>query len=47
MADINHAVGHLVKKVYRTGWRTRDEDARKRVAEILARATEEIEALAH
>jgi DNA-binding PadR family transcriptional regulator len=45
MADLNRAVGTLVKNVYRTGWRTRDEAARKRVAEILARATEEIEAI--
>ena len=46
MADLNRAVGTLVKNVYRTGWRTRDDAARKRVAEILARATEEIEAVA-
>ena len=45
MADINHAVGVLVRKVYRTGWRARDEAARKRVTEILARAAEEIDAV--
>jgi DNA-binding PadR family transcriptional regulator len=45
MADVNRAIGHLVKTVYRTGWRTRDETARKRIAEILARATAEISAL--
>ncbi len=45
MAEINRAVGVLVKKVYRTGWRTRDDAARKRMAEILTRAAEEVEAV--
>jgi len=45
MADINHAVGVLVRKVYRTGWRARDEAARKRVTEILGRAAEDIDAV--
>jgi hypothetical protein len=36
----------LVKAVYRTGWKVRDDGARKQVAEVLARAAEEIEALA-
>jgi DNA-binding PadR family transcriptional regulator len=46
MADVNRAVGRLVKAVYRAGWKAQDDDARKRVAEILGRAAEEIEALA-
>ena len=46
MADVNRAVGRLVKAVYRTGWKAHDDNARKHVAEILARAAEEIEALA-
>ncbi|HTR19416.1 MAG TPA: helix-turn-helix transcriptional regulator [Gemmatimonadales bacterium] len=46
MAEINHAVGRLVKGVYRTGWRTREEAARKKIAEILGRAAEEVEAVA-
>src|SRR2546427_451811 len=45
MADINRAVGVLVRKVYRTGWRARDEAARKRLTEILSRAAEEIDAV--
>jgi DNA-binding PadR family transcriptional regulator len=45
MAEINRAVGVLVKKVYRTGWRTRDDAARKRMAEILTRAAEEVDAV--
>jgi DNA-binding PadR family transcriptional regulator len=45
MADINRAVGVLVKKVYRAGWRTRDDAARKRMAEILTRAAEEVDAV--
>jgi DNA-binding PadR family transcriptional regulator len=46
MVDVNRAVGRLVKAVYRTGWKTHDDEARKRVAEILARAAQDIEALA-
>ena len=46
MVDVNRAVGRLVKAVYRTGWKVRDDDARKQVAAVLARAAEEIEALA-
>ncbi len=45
MVDVNRALGQLVKTVYRTGWKAGD-DARKRVAESLAKATAEIEALA-
>lgn len=45
MAEINRAIGRLVKEAFRTGWKTRDEEARKKVAEILNRALAEIEAL--
>jgi DNA-binding PadR family transcriptional regulator len=45
MADVNRAVGRVVKAAYRAGWKV-DEAARKRVAEVLARAAEEIEGLA-
>ncbi len=44
MAELNHAVGRLVKGVYRTGWKSRDEAIRKKLAEILERAAEEVEA---
>jgi DNA-binding PadR family transcriptional regulator len=47
MGEINRAVGALLKTVYRTGWRAREEDVRKRVAELLERAAKEIEALAN
>ena len=46
MAEINRAVGILVKNVYRTGWKVRDDATRTKVAEILAKAAAEIEALA-
>jgi len=46
MAEVNRALGHLVKAVYRTGWKAESDAARKSVAEILAKATAEIEALA-
>lgn len=46
MIDVNRAVGRLVKAVYRTGWKVKDDSVRKRVADVLARAAEEIEGLA-
>ncbi len=46
MAEVNRALGHLVKAVYRTGWKAESDAARKSVAEILAKAAAEIEALA-
>jgi DNA-binding PadR family transcriptional regulator len=46
MVDVNRAVGRLVKAVYRTGWKVQDDGSRKKVAELLARAADEIEALA-
>src|SRR2546428_432770 len=45
MADVNRAVGRVVKATYRAGWKI-DEAARKRVADVLARAAEEIDGLA-
>lgn len=44
MVDVNRAVGQVVKTVYRTGWKAGD-DVRQRIAEILAKATTEIDAL--
>ena len=46
MADVNRAVGRVVKAAYRAGWRATDDARRRRVAEILGRTAEEIEALA-
>ncbi len=46
MVEVNRALGQLVKTVYRTGWKAETDEARKRVAEALAKATAEIEALA-
>src|SRR6266571_4361310 len=46
MGEVNRAVGRLLKATYRTGWKARDDEARKRVAETLARAAQEIDALA-
>jgi len=45
MADVNRAAGRVLKAAYRAGWKV-DDAARKRVADILARAAEEIEGLA-
>jgi DNA-binding PadR family transcriptional regulator len=42
MAEVNRALGQLVKIVYRTGWRAESDAARKRVAEILGKAADEI-----
>jgi len=46
MVEVNRALGQLVKAVYRTGWKAETDAAREAVAEILAKATAEIEALA-
>lgn len=46
MAEVNRALGQLVKTVYRTGWKAESDAARKRVAEVLAKAAAEIESLA-
>ncbi|HUL50496.1 MAG TPA: PadR family transcriptional regulator [Gemmatimonadales bacterium] len=42
MGEVNEGTACLVKAVYRRGWRASD-DARRTIAEILARATKEIE----
>jgi DNA-binding PadR family transcriptional regulator len=46
MVEVNRSLGHLVKAVYRTGWKAESDTARKSVAEILSKAAAEIEALA-
>ena len=46
MVDVNRAVGRLVKAVYRAGWKVQDDAARRKVAEVLTRAAEELETLA-
>ena len=46
MVEVNRALGQLVKAVYRTGWKVDSDEARKRVADILAKAAAEIEELA-
>jgi hypothetical protein len=43
MRDVNRAVGELVKTVYRTSWRARDDRTRARIADVLKRAAKEIE----
>ncbi len=45
MVEVNRALGQLVKTVYRTGWKADGDAARKRVAEILAKAAAEIDEL--
>jgi DNA-binding PadR family transcriptional regulator len=42
MVAVNQNVARLMKTVYRRGWRAPDE-VRKKIAEILARAAQEIE----
>src|SRR5436305_3800530 len=37
MSELNQAVGRLVKQVYRTGWKARDDTVRVKIAEILKR----------
>src|SRR5256886_16836181 len=44
MADMNRAVGRLVKAVYRAGWRSRDEATRKQIAERPDKVREELDA---
>jgi DNA-binding PadR family transcriptional regulator len=45
MADVNRAVGRLMKAVYRAGWRARDDATRQRLVEILGRSVAEVEGL--
>jgi len=47
MADVNRAMKDLMKGVYRTGWRSADEATRKKLADIVRAAVEQVEALAH
>ena len=46
MGDVNDAVRRLMRTAYRTAWRSRDDAVRRKIAEALRRAAEEIEALA-
>lgn len=46
MAEVNRAVGRLVRVVYRVGWKARDEATRQRLTEILGRVVAEVEGLA-
>jgi len=45
MADLNRAVGRLMKAVYRAAWRARDEATRQRLVETLNRVIAEVEGL--
>jgi DNA-binding PadR family transcriptional regulator len=46
MPEVNRAMGKLVGQVYRTVWRLGNDDEKKRrIAEILERVTQEVEAL--
>ncbi|HEX9705497.1 MAG TPA: PadR family transcriptional regulator [Gemmatimonadales bacterium] len=45
MADVNRALGGLVRIVYRAGWRS-DDAVRKQIADILQKAAAEVEGLA-
>jgi DNA-binding PadR family transcriptional regulator len=46
MADVNRAMKDLTKAVYRTGWRTADDATRRKLADIVRAAVEQVEALA-
>jgi DNA-binding PadR family transcriptional regulator len=46
MADLNRAVGTLMRSAYRTGWRSRDDAVRQKITDILKRAALEVDALA-
>src|SRR6266481_6033805 len=43
--DLNRSLGRLVKAVYRTGWKARDDATRQRLVEILDRVVREVEGL--
>ena len=47
MVDVNRAMKDLMKGVYRTGWRSADDETRRKLAEIIRKAVEQVEALAH
>jgi len=42
MVEVNRTLGQLVKAVYRTGWKADSDAARKRIAEILAKAAADV-----
>ena len=44
MGDVNRSLGRLVKAVYRTGWKARDDATRQRLVAILDRVVGEVEA---
>lgn len=46
MSDVNDAARRTMKTAYRTAWRSRDDAVRRRIAEVLRRAAEEIDGLA-
>jgi DNA-binding PadR family transcriptional regulator len=46
MADVNRAMKDLMKGVYRTGWRSADDETRRKLAEIIRAAVQQVEALA-
>ena len=45
MADVNRSLGRLVKAVYRTGWKARDESTRERLVAILDKVAADVEGL--
>ena len=45
MDEMNRSVGRLVKEVYRRAWRAEDQAERKRIIDVLKRATQELENL--
>jgi len=45
MDEVNRSVGRLVKEVYRRAWRAEDQAERRRVVDVLKRATQELENL--
>jgi DNA-binding PadR family transcriptional regulator len=45
MDEVNRSLARLVKQIYRTAWRAEDQAARKRIVDILKRATQELENL--
>jgi DNA-binding PadR family transcriptional regulator len=45
MAELNRAMGRLIKTVYRAAWRARDDATRKRLVEVVNRVIAEVEGL--
>ena len=46
MAEVNRAMKDLAKGVYRTGWRSADDETRRKLAEIIRAAVAQVESLA-